>query len=198
MRFLFPRGAKRPVVLSERARWVCALWLKSGHTHTPPGPSSSSAFTVNAVSPLFSCPTLIFSFFLSADGSMGRTGIVTVYPVIPQGGKKKKEKKERKKGSSASRTQTLRDWERETEWEAKQRQSLDLYTVSKHCGRETKHRHPDSIKLKVSLLFPTDWSNLPTTALRFKPFNPVSHGSCKKGFQALQTRFLPKQQDDVK
>lgn len=32
---------------------------------------------------------------------MGRTGIVTVYPVIPQGGKKRKKKKKRKKDKEA-------------------------------------------------------------------------------------------------
>lgn len=32
--FFLPWGTKRPVVLSKRARWACALWLNSGHIHT--------------------------------------------------------------------------------------------------------------------------------------------------------------------
>lgn len=68
-------------------------------------------------------------------------------------GKKKKRKKDKEAQPAGHRHS---ETDREKQSERLSRQSLDLYTVSKHCGRETKHRHPDSIKLKVSLLFPTD------------------------------------------
>lgn len=57
-------------------------------------------------------------------------GVAAVYPLIPQG----------KKGGSASRRQT------EGESDAEQRDAgLDLYTVSKNGGRETK-RPPRNYK----------------------------------------------------
>ena len=105
---------------------------------------------------LFSFPTHRFSFLRSADGCTGRTGVAAVYPLIPQGKRLRLSQRETDRGE-----RVMLSW-------------LDLCTVRKHGGRETKCPQ-GFMKPTVSTLVP---SRLRVTLQwllgKFKHLNPVT------------------------
>lgn len=161
------------MVLSKRARWACALWLNSGHTHTyrirelisiqsKRSPRSPRLFPYTRS--LLSPP---YWWFHREDGS--RCCLST----YSSGGKREAQPAgDRQRG----RLMLSRD------------AGLDLYTVSKHGGRETKR--PPRHEKAYSFTFIPQQTEVTFLRLRseFKPLNLVNHALHKKGIPAPQSR----------